>query len=102
MLPVEADIFAKCKISLSQYKFFLLDALHGITAQLERHIILTITTDNLTEASQEIGDVTSARVMVNWFNRMLQIMNGDRECQLLFWRVNTFSSKGKETGAYLH
>lgn len=60
--------------------FFLLVALHSITTQLERHSILAITMDILTEAAQAIGNLISAGLkVIRWVGKFEGYMRIESE-----------------------
>lgn len=58
LLVSEDDILSGCTVGLRQYKFFVLELLRGVVTQLERHKLLTISIDNLSEAVEVINDAT--------------------------------------------
>lgn len=78
-LATKRNIFSKCSTSWLQYWFFLLDALPGIDVQLDRHTILTISTNNLSEVAQAMDNVIIVEVRVDWLNGILQRIHEDRE-----------------------
>lgn len=54
-------------ILLPQYKLFLLELLHLLVKELERHKLVTISTDNLTEVASAMADVSTTGARINWF-----------------------------------
>lgn len=59
-----------------------------------------ISTNNHTEATQAMDDVTCAHIRVDWLDLILQRIHKDRQCQPLFQKV--FTTQVKEQEAYLH
>lgn len=64
--------------------------------------MLRISTDNLTKATQTMGDVYSAGIGIDWLDWTLHRIHGNRECLMLFQKVATFRTQVKEEEAYLH
>lgn len=60
LLSEEGDIFLVSTIGCLRIKFFCFELLHRVVAQLERHKLLMISIDNLSEAAQAMDDVSSA------------------------------------------
>lgn len=65
VLSAEGDIFAKCTASSSNYRLFLFEAVHGIVARVERHTILNIMMEIISEVT---GDIASAGIQINWLD----------------------------------
>lgn len=60
---------------LPRYRFFLLDVLYGIVAQIEKHTILMISADNLTKAAKAMGDMISrASGLISWIGHSRRYM----------------------------
>lgn len=59
------EIFKKYVGLWSQFRLFLLKALYGIAVELERHTVLTITMEIISEVAEVMGNKISVGIRIN-------------------------------------
>lgn len=70
-------------LSSCGYRFFLLDAIYGIIAQLRRHTNLPISTDNLTVPTQAMDYMTSVGIiLIGWVGNSRRWKNRQSQCTI--------------------
>lgn len=76
---VEGDIFEKCFVSWSQFRMFFLKSLYGATTKLEKHVVLTITMEIISEVAEMMEDVESVGTKIGCLDRRIREIHKERE-----------------------